>query len=290
MRPPFSFLLGLCFSCQMLAQPSPSGLIVFELDYLADTSIAIFNPQYLTGFNQGQYNNQPAFISEHEILFTTILPGETQTDIYYLDLKNLHRKRITFTEESEYSPLPVDRDHFSTIRVNEDKQQELWKYATLPEGNFMNLVPKNQNIGYYCWLRDSLIALFLVEDPPLLQIADVAMNRFNSFSSDIGRCLQKNRIGNLIYLHKYSDKFWYLKEFDPTTKRATIITEVGFRSEDFTLLDDESILMVDDGVLYRFNLKNTTGWKKVQDLRAFGISSATRMAYRSGKLVMVIQN
>jgi hypothetical protein len=55
-----------------------SNIFLLETEW-RDSILLFKNPQFLTGFNKLGYNNQPAFISNDELLITVGMNNESQT-------------------------------------------------------------------------------------------------------------------------------------------------------------------------------------------------------------------
>src|SRR2546422_10891570 len=74
------------------------------------------------------YNNQPFFLPDgRSILYTSI--RDKQADIYRYDLRSGTSSQVTYTAESEYSPILMPGGkNTSVVRVEADGMQRLWKF------------------------------------------------------------------------------------------------------------------------------------------------------------------
>jgi hypothetical protein len=98
--------------------------------------------------------------------------------------------RVTTTAESEYSPtVPADGDGISTVRVEKDGSQRLWRYAA--DGTpGKALIDDEKGVGYHAWMDDTTLGLFVVSEPPVLKIVDLRSGRARDMGKDLGRCIQ----------------------------------------------------------------------------------------------------
>src|SRR5262245_60163909 len=79
--------------------------------------------------NRDGYDNQPSFLPDGKSLLFTSIRENNQADIYRYELVTQKTERVTNTSESEYSPtVTPDQKFFSTIRVEADRTQRLWKF------------------------------------------------------------------------------------------------------------------------------------------------------------------
>lgn len=289
----FSILLCLWIgSFYTIAQAPNTQIYLFDWVKAPDGNIALHTPKILTAFNSKGYNNQPFFINENELLVTVQLPQANQTDIYKLNFTMGTKQQITQTTQSEYSPtLTKDRARMSCVRVDNpaDATQRLYIYDLAPQGKISSPLPDIKNIGYHTWLEDKSVALFLVNKPSQLAIVHTGTKDPLVFSSDVGRCMTSNEQGHLIYVHKISDEYWYIKDYDPTLQKASIITQTLPGVEDFVMMSDGSFLMGKGSKLYRIKPGAEKSWTELADLKYFGLSSISRLAIHGKHLALVNQ-
>lgn len=134
------------------------------------------------------YDNQPHFLADGTLLYTR--QGESDTDIWRWDPASDATSAVTTTPESEYSPTPLpDGGGFSVVRVEADSTQRLWRFDMT--GGAPELVLSDvQPVGYHAWVSRDTVALFVLGDPPTLQLAAVSAGTANVLAEDIGRSLQ----------------------------------------------------------------------------------------------------
>src|SRR5262249_864272 len=120
------------------------------------------------------YDNQPYFIPSGKELFYTSIRKDEQADIYKYDLTKKSEIPFTNTPESEYSPtLTPDKRFISVVRGEADKKQHLWRFP-LSGGKPEILIPSVEPVGYHCWLSSNTVALFVLGEPPTLQIVNLS--------------------------------------------------------------------------------------------------------------------
>lgn len=270
------------------AQSPTSNLFSFEFIQLNDSTWDVHTPKFLSEFNHQGYNNQPYFINKTQVLFTAQHPSASNTDIFLMDFKEQILKKITDTKIAEYSPTPMPaKESYSVVRVEENGLQTLWQYDLKPTGTHQNLFPAfKENIGYHTWLNDTLVALFVLGDSPTLRIGNINSKIVAGYASDIGRCLRTTSDGELLYIHKYSEQFWYLKKFNPQSKRIEILTQVPVGHQDFDVYDRNKIIMSQDSLLLIFDMESSE-WFPAGDLSVYGLSKITRLSYLNGKIVLI---
>ncbi len=289
----FAALMLLTFttSAQRLAH---HDLFLFPLTKTAAGAWQTGTPQFLTAFNRTGYNNQPCFFGPTELYLTAQLPGDTtQTEIVALNLATRTQTRVTATRpEAEYSPTPMpDGRHFSTVRVEADGRQRLWQLPLDRSHAGQPVFPNLYGVGYHCWLRDTLAALFIVGEPPAahtLVLAGLRGQRPLRIASAIGRCLQKMPDGRLAFVQKATEQTWLIKTYDLQKKASEVLTKTLPGCEDFVAMPDGSLIGSCGPKLYQFSA-GATDWQEIADLSPYGVRRATRLAAREGRLVVVVE-
>jgi len=253
-------------------------------------SYRINSPEFMTAFNAKGYNNQPAFFDDKVIYFTTNYYDSERTEIAKFDLFDKSLTRITFTDEKEYSPTPVPgRDAFSVVRVEaDDKTQTLSLYPLDGIGYAKRYMNNTNNIGYHCWLDDSTLGLFLVEEPHHnLAIADAQSERRKIILDKVGRCIKKDQNGNLLFVHKVSATEWILKSYNTSTNKSSTIITMPTDVEDFEFLNDGTFIIGKASVISAYNPRSNSDWVELIDLVDAGLSNIKRIAVRRNSLIVV---
>ncbi len=244
--------------------------------------------KYLTNFNNPGYNNQPNFVSNRKIQLVSNYYNKDNNDIIELDLQSQKMYRFTDTKEAEYSPLPMPNSKYiSCVRVFDDEQQLLWAFPKSRQNTGASIIDNLSNVGYYAWLSEEEIAMFLVGTPHKLVIHNIESEERKEVIDNIGRCLKVNSDGKLIFIHKMNDEFWFLKSYDPSTEQIETIVQTFSKNEDFEILRDGSILMGEKSFLYRYNPADNKAWVEIGNFKKYGINSIKRITSRGNKIVMV---
>ncbi len=292
MRLAFWGILIFSFSFSF-SQNLASNVYIFNLEALPNGMRVVHSPKLLTQFNSKGYNNQPFFINDHELLLTVKINGTSQTDIYKFNLNTNTRQQITKTSLSEFSPsVTSDMKSLSFVRVDDEASalQRIYTAEYKLNSKINSPLPDIKNVGYYSWLDSKNVALFLVNKPSQIALVNTDTKDPLIFSSDIGRCMQSNTNGNLLYVHKITDEYWYIKEYDSINQKANIVSETVKGSEDFAHLPDGEFIMAKDSKLYSIHPQTEKSWTEIADLSFFGIRNITRLAFNGGKLALVDQS
>ncbi len=287
-------LFALVFSLGIAAQDElpNTQLYLFQLDY-DNGKPFLTKPVYLTAFNAEGYNNQPYFVSDKELYFTAQLADEKsgQTDIWSMDLEEGTLTRITQTAESEYSPrLMPGSFYFTAVRVeaDEEKTQRLWKFPLDHLDGGEPVFPTIRKVGYYAWVDARRVLMFIVNDPPLLILANTREYAWEKVITNPGRCMQHRPDGKMLIVHKETPDKWLLTALDPETHEMTTVAPCLPGSEDFVLLPNGGILQGSGSKLYYYMPGKSLDWEEIADLREYNILSITRLAVnKKGQLVLV---
>ncbi|MFK7774588.1 MAG: hypothetical protein AB8F94_20785 [Saprospiraceae bacterium] len=289
-----TLILLTCVYCWNIAsaQLPNTNIFLFQMEQQSDSSFLFTNPQFLTGFNSSGYNNQPSFISNDEIYFSMgSASEESQTDIISLNLRTQVKTQVTQSEDREYSPTALlEPYYFSCVRQEADGKntQRLWFFPTDRSSKGKPLLPVQTNVGYHCWLKNEMVALFIVGDPHKLAIANTLDKSVVTLTSNIGRCLQRMPNGNLAFIHKGTETNWTIKELDLNTMRSKTIVATVSQSEDFVILPDNTYLMAKGSKLFKYKKGWDTNWLEVADFGKHNLNNITRMAIsKNGKIALV---
>lgn len=294
---PATALLALLAAATATAQQVPHhDVLLFSLSQKTDSTWQPGAARFLTAFNPKGYNNQPAFFGPNEIYLSAQMPDDTtQTDIWSLDLGSQTRTRVTATTATaEYSPTPMpDGKRWSAVRVEEDGAQRLWSFPLDRSDNGRPEFTRLLNVGYHCWLRDTLAAFFIVGEnnaPHILQLVGTKAQRPQRIASNIGRCLLKTPAGHLAFVQKATEQTWFLKTYDLKKQTSDLVVKMPSGTEDFAVLPDGTYLVGSGSRLFQYHPRRDTDWREILNLGKYGVKTITRLAAsKTGKLAVVVQ-
>lgn len=212
------------------------------------------------------YDNQPYFMPDGKSLLFVAVPDTTQADIFRYDFSSKKITAVTNTKESEYSPmLTPDGQHISVVRVDTDGGQRFYELP-LSKIAAAKHVAGTDSIGYYCWLNDSSLAMFILGNAMTLQSLDIQKNERSLVASDIGRCMKLSADRKkLFFIIKQNENEWGIFSLDISSGEKKKVTSTMTGSEDFALMPDGSFLMGSKGKLFRFIPDAGTGWTEIAD-------------------------
>lgn len=276
-------LIGLSVCWSLNAQLPVTHLYAFE--WTNDSNI-VGNARFLTHFNAKGYNNQPEFTSPNSLCFTLAWHIDDQTDLYELNLENYEVRAITQTQSTfEYSPRPVE-DKWTCVRVDTAKNQMMWSYPIHGEDQGKSHFSKEKSIGYYRHFNNDSVVLFFTGDPNQMGIGSLSTGEIFYFTSNIGRTFFVHG-GKVVYLHKLTEDSWYLKEYDPYLRRASILAKSMSGIEDFFITEKGEILSARGTVIYRYDEATLEKWTPWLDLSAYPLDNITRIIANDRYLIVV---
>lgn len=279
MRRKLFIALALSFaSTASLFSQSPPGTEI----YLVKATFSEASPQFGAPLNitmRRGYDNQPVFLPDGSGLLYSSFRDDGQSDIYRYQIVDRATFQITTTQESEYSPTSVPGGKYvSVVRVDVDSMQRLWKYP-LDGRSPPSRVLEMDSIGYHVWIDAHMLALFILGNPPTLQLVDTQNQKAQIIGANIGRCLQKIPGREAIsFVHKISAHEWLIKQFDMKARQAAPLLQTPAGSEDFVWTPVASLLMAKGSTLYQWHPSRDKNWQEVADFAEAGLSSITRLA------------
>ena len=247
--------------------------------------------------NSPGYDNQPSFTPDGQaILFASVRGGPAsasrgngaKTDIFKYNLAAKEITRITETPEAEYSPTVMpDGRRISAVRVEADGSQRLWSFG--PDGkNPGVLLPDVKPVGYHAWMDQYTVALFVLGQPPTLQVADIRTGKAEVIASGIGRSLQHMPSGSVSFIRiapatggSAVTLEEVLRERQPDGRlrgTAALVPVVPGASDPFVAwLPDGTAILAHGGTLYTWR-KGEPAWRAAADVSSLGLSDVSRLA------------
>lgn len=278
-----SFLLLLFFtSLQLYAQPA-TEVYLFDLERTLLTK-----PVNVSG--TPGYDNQPSFTPDGaSLLFVGTVEG--QTEVFRYELNSGRKTQLTQSPGSEFSPTVMpDGIHFSTIILEKDGQQLLWKYPLT--GGVPQLVVPELVIGYHTWFEEDVLYSFVLGDTVSLQESDLTASKNRVLAKNIGRSLHKIPGKGLIsYIDKRRADKWFIVSYNPSSGKVEPIAIALPGVEDMAWAPDGALWMGKGSVLYRLHPSRDKGWQRIVDLSSWGLKGITRLAISPDgkKLALVVE-
>ncbi len=256
------------------------------------------------------YDNQPSFTPDgNEILFASSrgsagpardarggVAATPATDIFRYGIASHLMWRVTNTPEGEFSPVMMaDGKNISVVRVEADGTQRLWQVANSDNarGETSVILPEIRPVGYYAWMDDRTVALFVLGQngqPSTLQVADTQTGKVEIVASDIGRSIQRMPSGGVSFVHRER------RSADPSTTTTLTIKRLfktstsssvqvgvltapppGLTEPYLTWMADGSALVAVNSTLYQWRTGDSS-WTPVVNLGGFGLRDVTRLA------------
>ena len=277
------------------AQPPNSQLYVFDLR-ATDSLLTLSSPRYLSSFNQGGYNDHPNWADDNLLYASVKTVDMAQPDIYSFDLATNTRRRLTQTESGEYSPKRVmGANRFSSVRQEYtagDTVLRLWDFPSDLSDNGRPVITLAEGVGYYEWLNNDQLVLFLVTNPNQLVMTSVTGDNRRTLATNTGRTFTRLTNGNLVYVDKSTTPARLVEQNLYKLEEAPkAIAPMRPDTEDFLLLPDGTYLAGGNSKLYRLNPKDDEPrWTEAVDLTFYGVRRVSRMALnRRGQLALVAE-
>lgn len=236
------------------------------------------------------YDNQPFFTPDGEALLLTSARGSTnsacgspQTDIYRYDLNARVLTQVTDTPECEYSPTVTPDRGISTIRVEADGTQRLWRFDS--SGKNPSLVLADiKPVGYHAWLDDRTVALFVLGKPATLQVANTSTGKGEIVARNIGQSILRMPGGGISFVQQAGTGAegtltvtgLTVENGKPSVEPLTAVVP-GASQAHLAWTPDGTLLMAHDGRLHAWRA-GTSSWQPIADLTVLGLANVTRLA------------
>jgi hypothetical protein len=234
--------------------------------------------------NSPGYDNQPSFSPDGRFVYFTSGRSSGQMDIYRHDTSAKQITQVTTTPESEYSATVMpDGAHISVVRVEADKIQRLWKFTTAGRDPSV-LLPDIKPVGYHAWLDQYTLALFVLGQPPTLQVADIRTGKAVIAATDIGRSLQRIPGGGVSFVQRSGEGpnrtstivELTLRLGKPVTTTLTPLARGA--TEEFVAWTPDGTLLMAAGTSLHGWRRGDKEWRVIADLGAIGVGSVSRIA------------
>ncbi len=255
------------------AAQSNSDIHMLELDRSGDRILVVGEPVAVT--DRAGYDDQPHFTADGRLLYTSIRSG--QADSYRYDPATGRSQRLTRTPESEYSPTPMPGgDRFSMVLVEADSAQRLWS-MTLDGADPRLLLENIQPVGYHAWVDAERVAVFVLGEPPTLQVADLTTGATRVVAERIGRSMQHVPGAAAITFTQELDGGWWLREYGAREDTVRTVARMLGPDEYHSWLPDRTLLTAHGTRILAYD-PAARDWVPIVDLADAGIGPLTRIA------------
>ena len=267
----------LCFFTLISFCQSNTDVFLFDL-VSNNNSIKVANGTNISN-NEG-YDNQPSFLNNDRILYSSTRNGQTDIAQYFSSYKS--KMWINLTEGSEYSPLKIpNKNEVSAVRLDKDGKQRLYRY-NLSNGQSSELI-QDLVVAYYTWFNEETIVSAVIEDQQLnLFATNISAGISKKYATNVGRSFHKIPNSNLIsFISKENENQWQIKSINPDTGVTKLIANTMEGVEDICWLNNKTILSGRGTKLYKLTLNKDNNWVEISDFSSLGITSITRITVNS---------
>lgn len=267
----------LCFFTLISFCQSNTDVFLFNL-VSNNNSIKVANGTNISN-NEG-YDNQPSFLNNDRILYSSTRNGQTDIAQYFSSYKS--KMWINLTEGSEYSPLKIpNKNEVSAVRLDKDGKQRLYRY-NLSNGQSSELI-QDLVVAYYTWFNEETIVSAVIEDQQLnLFATNISAGISKKYATNVGRSFHKIPNSNLIsFISKENENQWQIKSINPDTGVTKLIANTMEGVEDICWLNNKTILSGRGTKLYKLTLNKDNNWVEISDFSSLGITSITRITVNS---------
>jgi hypothetical protein len=287
----FKIVLNLIvlFNCTKLIAQSDSEIFLLDIKFKQD-KIEISNVKKISN-NKG-YNNQPIFVSNDKILFTS--ERNLQNDIVQYDSSENSLKYLTNTLTSEYSPIRYKKNKVTAVSLDKKGEQYLRIYNV--KDNTFKIPFTDKIVGYYNYskkIKNQIVSSVLENNELVLYTSNLKTKTHTYIDNNTGRSIHnipKNKFGEekISYISK-KDSIWNINYADLSSYKTKTITTTLNNNEDICWFKDGSILTSNKNNLYIFNSKLSKDWKLLCSLEEYGITNISRIAINpnNDKLALV---
>lgn len=212
------------------------------------------------------YDNQPSFNPSGTAVYYTSAVDSTQTEIFRLGVVGGSADgtpvQITRTPgASEFSPTAIPgQDALSAIH-EERGAQYLWRYGTDgtdPGPIFATVEP----VGYHAWADERTAVMFVLGDPPTLQVGDALSGEVRTVAENPGRSIHRiPGTAAISFVRKVAEDEWWIERLDPATGETERIARTLPGREDYAWTPAGEILMGDGTALFSWTADG--GWSEV---------------------------
>ncbi len=236
------------------------------------------------------YDNQPSFDLSGSAIYYTSAVDSTQTETFRYVLDTGAIEQVTHTTDaSEFSPTVIPgQDALSAIHEIRGLQF-LWRYRV--DGSSLGpIFATAEPVGYHAWADERTTAMFILGDPPTLQVGDAISGEIRIVVENPGRSIHRIPGSNDIsFVRKVSDDEWWIERLDPGSGETERLTQTLPGREDYAWTPEGAILMGDGVGLFAWTPES--GWREVAALDPGAGGEISRLAVSpDGTRIAVVRN
>ena len=144
-------------------------------------------------------------------------------------------------------------------------------------------------VGYHAWADERTAAMFVLGEPPTLQVGDALSGEVRTIAENPGRSIHRiPGTADISFVRKVSDEEWWIERLDPATGAAERIARTLPGREDYAWTPAGEILMGDGTVLFAWTADS--GWGPVAEL-GDAAGDISRLAVSAdGSHIAVVRN
>ena len=248
---------------------------VGRLDRGADGTLSLRD--LVNATDRDGYDNQPSFDPAGTAIYYTAGVDATQTETFRYRLDDGVVERVTHSSDaSEFSPTMIPgQDAFSAIHEVRGLQY-LWRYGT--DGSELGpIFATVEPVGYHAWADDRTAAMFVLGDPPTLQVGDALSGDVRTVAENPGRSIHRiPGTAEISFVRKVADDEWWIERLDPATGATAPIAQTLPGREDYAWTPTGEILMGDGTSLHAWTAD--AGWTEVAAVERDDAGDISRLA------------
>ncbi|WP_164914159.1 nuclear transport factor 2 family protein [Aquimarina sediminis] len=236
------------------------------------------------------YDNQPSFINDSIVLFSSTRNNQTDIAAYLINDKKTQWISAT-PNGSEYSPTKIPGlNEISSIRLDKDGKQLLYRYDY--KTGKSKVLLEDLKVGYHTWYnKDIIVSSVLKENALSLVLSNTKDKTTNTIQKNIGRSLHKIPNSNLISYISKEGTTWEIKSVNPITRTTKKIINTISESEDMCWLPDGTILMGKGTRIFKYNPKTDSDWSMFYSFIDKEIGTISRIATNpEGNMLAVVSD
>lgn len=232
------------------------------------------------------YDNQPSFSPDNQSLLYVSARDGKQTDVFLYNIESATTQQITYTQESEYSPMMEQGNKtFTAVREGGDPYQSVHRYQFSPNTKKPTpsswAVSSQTPIGYYAFNQKQVAlawarwanAIYIIEpeSPSAIFVSGYALPSKPQLVPN----------SNLFsFVHRQANDELWIKSVNPDNRAITPLVRVLDNNIDYTWTPAGEIITGKDSLLFIWQA-DKSGWQPWQDLKTDNIFQISRLAVSS---------